>query len=94
MQSACASVLDPEGRRSAFSRTMLLATPLRAAGASYASVVKTTVFLVSMGDYAAVNEVYGKCACLVTIIARSVGVPSLHVACISFARLSDAQLGS
>ena len=46
----------------AVSRTMLLDGPLHAAGASYATVVKTTVFLVSMSDYAAVNEVYGKCA--------------------------------
>jgi len=33
---------------------------LRAAGAAWADVVKTTVFLVNMGDYAAVNEVYGE----------------------------------
>ncbi|HEY8326015.1 MAG TPA: RidA family protein [Ktedonobacterales bacterium] len=33
---------------------------LRAAGSSLADVVKTTVFLVDMGDYAAVNEVYGE----------------------------------
>ena len=42
--------------------SMLLDVPRHAAGASYATVVKTTVFLVSMSDYAAVNEVYGKCA--------------------------------
>ena len=33
---------------------------LTAAGASLAQVVKTTVFLKSMGDFAAMNEVYGK----------------------------------
>ena len=33
---------------------------LTAAGASVAQVVKTTVFLKSMGDFAAMNEVYGR----------------------------------
>ena len=33
---------------------------LTAAGASYADVVKTTVYLTDLGDYAAVNEVYGR----------------------------------
>lgn len=33
---------------------------LRAAGASLAQVVKTTVFLKSMNDFAAMNEVYGR----------------------------------
>lgn len=33
---------------------------LRAGGSSLADVVKTTVFLVDMGDYPAVNEVYGE----------------------------------
>jgi 2-iminobutanoate/2-iminopropanoate deaminase len=32
---------------------------LKAAGASLASVVKTTIYLVDMGDFAAVNEAYG-----------------------------------
>lgn len=31
---------------------------LAAAGASFSSVVKTTVFLMDMGDFAAMNEVY------------------------------------
>jgi len=31
---------------------------LAAAGMSFANVVKTTIFLVDMGDFAAVNEVY------------------------------------
>jgi 2-iminobutanoate/2-iminopropanoate deaminase len=33
---------------------------LAAAGASLAQVVKTTVFLKNMGDFAAMNEVYGR----------------------------------
>ncbi len=33
---------------------------LTAAGASVAQVVKTTVFLKNMGDFAAMNEVYGR----------------------------------
>lgn len=33
---------------------------LEAAGASLSSVVKTTVFLRDMGDFAAMNEVYGR----------------------------------
>ena len=32
---------------------------LSAAGASYAQVVKTTVFLQDMADFAAMNEIYG-----------------------------------
>lgn len=35
-----------------------LAAVLAAAGVSWAEVVKTTIFLVDMGDFAAVNEVY------------------------------------
>ncbi|MDQ6682266.1 MAG: RidA family protein [Chloroflexota bacterium] len=37
-----------------------LAAVLDAAGTSLARVVKTTIFLVDMGDFATVNEVYGK----------------------------------
>jgi len=33
---------------------------LRAAGSSLAKVVKTTVFLKNMNDFAAMNEVYGR----------------------------------
>jgi 2-iminobutanoate/2-iminopropanoate deaminase len=33
---------------------------LKAAGASYEHVVKTTVFLLDMGEFTAVNEVYAK----------------------------------
>jgi 2-iminobutanoate/2-iminopropanoate deaminase len=35
-----------------------LKTVLEAAGLTFADVVKTTIFLTSMGDFAAVNEVY------------------------------------
>lgn len=37
-----------------------LAAVLAAAGSGMNNVVKTTVFLKSMGDFAAMNEVYGK----------------------------------
>lgn len=37
-----------------------LGAVLAAAGASFASVVKTTIFLVDMADFAAVNAVYGE----------------------------------
>ena len=37
-----------------------LAAVLTAGGASLAHVVRTTIFLASMGDFAAVNEVYGR----------------------------------
>jgi 2-iminobutanoate/2-iminopropanoate deaminase len=33
---------------------------LAAAGATFANVVKTTIFLADLGDFAIVNEVYGK----------------------------------
>ncbi|MBA4156356.1 MAG: RidA family protein [Gemmatimonadetes bacterium] len=37
-----------------------LSAVLEAAGASLSSVIKTTVFLRDMGDFAAMNEVYGR----------------------------------
>jgi 2-iminobutanoate/2-iminopropanoate deaminase len=37
-----------------------LAAVLAAAGSGFDRVVKTTVFLKSMGDFAAMNEVYGR----------------------------------
>lgn len=37
-----------------------LSAVLEAAGSSLDNIVKTTVYLASMGDYAAVNEVYGE----------------------------------
>ena len=36
-----------------------LAAVLQAAGSSFAKVVKTTIYLVDLGNFAAVNEVYG-----------------------------------
>ena len=36
-----------------------LGAVLRAAGASFSEVVKSTIYLVDLGDYAKVNEVYG-----------------------------------
>jgi 2-iminobutanoate/2-iminopropanoate deaminase len=60
--------LDPasgtlvEGDVAAQARQALanLGAVLAAAGASYADVVKTTVFLADMADFAAVNAVYGE----------------------------------
>jgi 2-iminobutanoate/2-iminopropanoate deaminase len=37
-----------------------LAAVLAAAGASFADVVKTTIFLTDLGDFAVVNEVYAR----------------------------------
>jgi 2-iminobutanoate/2-iminopropanoate deaminase len=37
-----------------------LASVLAAAGASFANVARTTIYLVVMADFAAVNEVYGR----------------------------------
>jgi 2-iminobutanoate/2-iminopropanoate deaminase len=37
-----------------------LRSVLDAAGVSFGQVVKTNIFLVDLGDFAAVNEVYGK----------------------------------
>lgn len=37
-----------------------LGAVLRTAGSSFDDVVKTTIFLVDMGDFAAVNEVYAE----------------------------------
>ena len=37
-----------------------LAAVLAAAGSSFAEVVKTTVYLADMNDFAAMNEVYGR----------------------------------
>jgi 2-iminobutanoate/2-iminopropanoate deaminase len=37
-----------------------LGAVLRAAGTDYAAVVKTTIFLTDMSDFAAVNDVYAK----------------------------------
>ncbi len=37
-----------------------LAAVLEAAGCSFADVVRTTIYLTDLGNFAAVNEVYGK----------------------------------
>jgi 2-iminobutanoate/2-iminopropanoate deaminase len=37
-----------------------LAAVLAAAGASFADVVKTTIYLVDLGSFATVNEIYGR----------------------------------
>ena len=37
-----------------------LSAVLAAAGSSFAEVVKTTIYLADLGDFAVVNEVYGK----------------------------------
>jgi 2-iminobutanoate/2-iminopropanoate deaminase len=60
--------LDPatgalvEGDVSAQTRQVLenLAAVLAAAGASFADVVKTTIFLADMADFATVNAIYGE----------------------------------
>ncbi|MBR4233476.1 MAG: RidA family protein [Bacteroidales bacterium] len=52
----------PEGGIEAQTRQSILNAEaiLRAAGLSLSHVVKTTVFLVDMGDFAAMNEVYAR----------------------------------
>lgn len=37
-----------------------IAAVLAAGGSSFEKVIKTTIFLLDMGDFAAVNEVYGR----------------------------------
>ncbi len=60
-----------------------LAEILGAAGASFQDVVKTTVFLVDLGDFAAMNEVY----------ATYVGAPAPARATIQVAKLpKDARV--
>ena len=52
-----------EGDIAAQTRRVLqnVAAILEAAGASFAHVVRTTVFLADMNDFAAMNEVYAAC---------------------------------
>lgn len=38
-----------------------IAAVLDVSGSGFDDVIKTTIYLVDMGDFAAVNEVYGKC---------------------------------
>ncbi len=37
-----------------------IASVLKSQGASFSNVVKTTIFLTNMGDFKAVNEIYGR----------------------------------
>lgn len=51
---------------------------LEAGGASYASVVKTTIYLADMADFAAVNEAHAACftaAPLVCATVQAAGLP-------------------
>ncbi|KAG0580421.1 hypothetical protein KC19_4G171800 [Ceratodon purpureus] len=56
---------------------------LKAAGADYGSVVKTTIMLADLADFKAVNEIYGKCTCHVhnflPFCSSCVGFLYLHV---------------
>ena len=54
-----------------------LSAVLAAAGSDLAHVVKTTVFLVDMGDFAAMNEVYAKRFGVHRPARSTVGVASL-----------------
>ena len=55
------SNVDAEGITAQTEQVMInLGEVLSAAGASYASAVKTTCFLADMADFAAFNEVYAK----------------------------------
>lgn len=38
-----------------------IAAVLSAAGIGFDDVIKSTIYLIDMGDFAAVNEVYGRC---------------------------------
>ena len=53
-------VVDGDVRRQAEQVMENIAAVLSAAGAGFNDVVKATVFLVEMGDFGAVNEVYGR----------------------------------
>jgi 2-iminobutanoate/2-iminopropanoate deaminase len=54
-------VVDGDVRRQAEQVMDNIAAVLSAAGAGFSDVVKATVYLVEMSDFAAVNEVYGRC---------------------------------
>jgi 2-iminobutanoate/2-iminopropanoate deaminase len=54
-------VVEGDVRRQAEQVMENIAAVLSAAGAGYGDVVKATVYLVEMSDFAAVNEVYGRC---------------------------------
>jgi reactive intermediate/imine deaminase len=57
---ALCRVVDPRTRLDDLDAERLDDAVLGAAGASFGDVVKTTIFLVDMEDFAAVNGVYGK----------------------------------
>lgn len=54
-----------------------LAAVLAAAGASFDTVVKTTIYLTDLGDFAAVNGVYGERFTVAAPARATVGVASL-----------------
>jgi len=54
-----------------------LSAVLRAGGSSLADVVKTTVFLVDIGDFAAMNEVYGEFFAAEPPARSTIGVAAL-----------------
>jgi 2-iminobutanoate/2-iminopropanoate deaminase len=54
-----------------------IAAVLRAGGAGFNDVVKATVYLVEMGDFAVVNEVYGRCFAAHKPARSTVAVKSL-----------------
>lgn len=54
-----------------------IAAMLEAAGAGFADVIKTTIFLADMGDFAAVNEVYSRCFCIHKPARSTVAVKGL-----------------
>jgi 2-iminobutanoate/2-iminopropanoate deaminase len=64
---------------------------LAAAGASFETVVKTTVFLKSMGDFAAMNEVYARYFTGIAPARSTIAVADLprgalvEIECIAFA---------
>ncbi len=64
---------------------------LDAAGATWADVVKTTIFLVDIGDFAAVNAIYGRFVADPPPARSTVGVAALpkgaHVEIEAIARL-------
>ncbi|MBD5553339.1 MAG: RidA family protein [Desulfovibrio sp.] len=56
---ATGELAQPDAAAQAKQALINLGAVLEKAGSSYANVVKTTVLLTSMSDFAAVNEVYG-----------------------------------
>jgi 2-iminobutanoate/2-iminopropanoate deaminase len=56
-QGRLAAITVPDQARKALQNMGLV---LEAAGLTFADVVKTTIFLVNMHDFAAVNDVYGE----------------------------------